>query len=130
MADFETPQSRNEAILQNMLGANNELLPPQSRIETLLTELLGKISSDSSGSASDNTLVKGALTNLMLNWSDYAVGITHIPSIKAGDTVACAIVYKYGALFGAVLLMSFHPNLPRPVYCRYFGGNWQTPLWL
>ncbi len=41
MADkFETPQSRNEAILQNMLGAENELLPPFSRIETLLLELL------------------------------------------------------------------------------------------
>lgn len=25
MADFETPQSRNEAILQNILGADNEL---------------------------------------------------------------------------------------------------------
>jgi hypothetical protein len=40
MAEFETPRSRNEAILQNMLGAENELLPPFSRIEALLLELL------------------------------------------------------------------------------------------
>ena len=37
---FGEPQSRNEAILQNMLGASNELGEPQSRIEYLLMELL------------------------------------------------------------------------------------------
>lgn len=42
MPDFDTPQSRNEAILQNMLGADNELLPPQSRIEVLLQMLLAQ----------------------------------------------------------------------------------------
>ena len=40
MADFDTPQSRNEAILQNMLGADNDLGEPQSRIEELLMQLL------------------------------------------------------------------------------------------
>lgn len=38
--NFGLPQSRNEAILQNMLGADNELLPPESRIEVLLQLLL------------------------------------------------------------------------------------------
>lgn len=37
---FEKPQSRNEAILQNMLGAKNVLEPPKSRIEALLQEIL------------------------------------------------------------------------------------------
>ena len=37
---FDAPQSRNEAILQNILGANNELGEPQSRIEDLLMQLL------------------------------------------------------------------------------------------
>lgn len=37
---FDRPQSRNEAILQNMLGAGNELERPQSRIEALLMALL------------------------------------------------------------------------------------------
>lgn len=40
MADFEAPQSRNEAILQNMLGAENELGDPLSRIEALLMQVL------------------------------------------------------------------------------------------
>ncbi|MBR1471869.1 MAG: hypothetical protein IJ600_09550 [Lachnospiraceae bacterium] len=37
---FPKPQSRNEAILQNMLGADNVLEPPQSRVEALLWEIL------------------------------------------------------------------------------------------
>lgn len=41
MADeFDEPQSRIEAILQNMLGANNELEEPQSRNEALLQQIL------------------------------------------------------------------------------------------
>lgn len=44
MPDFENPQSRNEAILQNILGADNNLSAPQSRIETLLLALLEMLS--------------------------------------------------------------------------------------
>ena len=44
MPDFNEPQSRNEAILQNCLGANNELGEPQSRIEELLMMLLEALS--------------------------------------------------------------------------------------
>lgn len=38
--EFETPRSRVEAILQNMLGAENVLPPPQSRIEYYLQKIL------------------------------------------------------------------------------------------
>lgn len=38
--EFNNPQSRNESILQNMLGAANELGLPESRIEALLMALL------------------------------------------------------------------------------------------
>lgn len=37
---FNTPQSRNEALLQNLLGAENEIGDPQSRIEAILTAML------------------------------------------------------------------------------------------
>ena len=37
---YDNPQSRVEAILQNMLGANNELQPPQTRVEELLLDIL------------------------------------------------------------------------------------------
>lgn len=42
MAEFGTPQSRNESILQNILGANNVLVPPESRIEDLLIQILNQ----------------------------------------------------------------------------------------
>ena len=38
----DTPQSNVEAILQNILGENNKLQPPQTRVEELLLELLDK----------------------------------------------------------------------------------------
>ena len=40
---MDEAQSRNEAIIQNILGANNELLPPESRIENLLFEILARL---------------------------------------------------------------------------------------
>lgn len=40
--DNFTPQSRNEALLANLLGQVNELGDPQSRNEALLMKLLGK----------------------------------------------------------------------------------------
>lgn len=43
MPEFEAPESRNEAILQNALGADNELTAPESRIESLLQQLLQKL---------------------------------------------------------------------------------------
>ena len=43
MSTFATPLSRNEAILQNCLGADNEIGAPQSRIEALLQELCAKM---------------------------------------------------------------------------------------
>ena len=43
MADFDTPQSRNEAILQNIVGADNELGDPMSRIEALLMQVLAVV---------------------------------------------------------------------------------------
>lgn len=43
MTEFETPESRNEAILQNILGADNELQAPQSRIEGYLQMILAML---------------------------------------------------------------------------------------
>ena len=37
---MDAPQSRNEAILQNILGADNPLMPPQSRVEAILQAIL------------------------------------------------------------------------------------------
>ena len=44
MSEFEAPISRIEAILQNILGADNEILPPFSRNEVLLIQIAGLLS--------------------------------------------------------------------------------------
>lgn len=41
MTEFDTPQSRNEALLQNILGADNPVEEPQSRNEAILQAILG-----------------------------------------------------------------------------------------
>lgn len=74
MAEFESPQSRNEAILQNILGADNELLPPESRIETLLQMLLAML-----GGGGDQTEVEIAYK--ILNKQNIA--ITHSSESRA-----------------------------------------------
>lgn len=53
---FGNPQSRNEAILQNILGADNTLGSPESRIEELLMQLLDAL--DDSGFGKSFTLVE------------------------------------------------------------------------
>lgn len=42
MTEFDAPQSRNEALLQNILGAENELEAPMSRNEKILHAILGE----------------------------------------------------------------------------------------
>lgn len=71
MSEFDSPQSRNEAILQNILGADNSLLPPESRIETLLQLLLEELQGGSSEVVVDNAL-SDTSTNPVQNKVIYA----------------------------------------------------------
>lgn len=64
---FDKPQSRNEAILQNMLGANNELEPPQSRIEYLLQQIL---ENGGGGGGQSAIHVKGVTTTALTDGCD------------------------------------------------------------
>ena len=124
--EFGLPQSRNEAILQNILGGSNTLLYPESRIEVLLMALLKNANVDASG----NENVMAALTNVKTDWNSYEAGITHVANVQAGGPVAGVIVYKYTNDYGAVLILSYHPMFPHPAYCRMFAGEWTTPYWL
>lgn len=124
--EFGLPESRNEAILQNILGGNNTLLYPQSRIEVLLMALLKNGNIDASG----NENVMAALNNVKENWESYDTGIVHIPNVQADGPVCGVIAYKYTNDYGAVLIISYHPMFPHPAYCRLFAGEWTTPYWL
>ena len=101
MADFEAPQSRNEAILQNMLGAENELGDPLSRIEALLMQLL----------------------DVIQNIEDNAVTIEEqTPSITAeSDT-------RY--ICGTVTSLSFIPSSSGICSVRFTSGTTPTVLTL
>lgn len=126
VSEFGTPESRNEAILQNILGGDNPLLYPESRIETLLLAQLYKDNID----ASQNPNIAAALEYLKTNWTTYDVGVSHVANIPAGGPVAAAIVYKYTDDYGAVLVLSYHPMFPHPAYCRMFAGEWTSPYWI
>lgn len=126
VSEFGTPQSRNEALLQNIIGGNNPILTPFSRIEVLLLALMEKINVD----ATKNPNLEAALQVVKTNWSNYEVGISHVAPVAAGGPVAGVIVYKHNDEYGAVLVMSYHPMFPHPAYCRLFAGEWQTPYWL
>ena len=54
--DLGAPQSRNEAILMNMLGATYDLSDPQSRIEYLLIEILNNGGGGGGGTTNYNAL--------------------------------------------------------------------------
>lgn len=56
MAEFDTPLSNVEAILQNALGAENEVVP-QSRVEELL-DRLDKALEDMDVGTSSNVLTR------------------------------------------------------------------------
>lgn len=126
VTEFGTPESRNEAILQNILGGTNPLLYPESRIETLLLALLEQQNID----ATQNPNIEAALSVIKENWTTYDVGFSFQTPIAAAGPVAGAIVWKYTDDYGAVLIISYHPMFPHPAYCRMFAGEWTTPYWL
>lgn len=126
VSEFGTPESRNEAILQNILGGNNPLLYPTSRIETLLLALLEQQNID----ASQNPNVAAALSVIKENWTSYETGFSFQSPVAAAGPVAGVIVWKYTDDYGAVLILSYHPMFPHPAYCRMFAGEWTTPYWI
>lgn len=67
MSDFEAPESRNEAILQNILGADNTLLPPESRIETLLQLLLEELEGGGGGTVVVDSALSDSSTHPVQN---------------------------------------------------------------
>lgn len=126
VSEFGDPQSRNEALLQNMLGGQNQILYPVSRIEVLLLALMNKMNVD----ASENANVQAALNVIKTNWASYDTGFSFQSPVAAAGPVAGVIVWKYTDDYGAVLIISYHPMFPHPTYCRLFAGEWETPYWL
>lgn len=102
---FDAPQSRSEAILQNMLGADNALEPPQSRVEDLLQQIL------ESGGGSGGEVTAAAVTTAIGNMTatqknttrtNLAVDKTATVETISGTTATIAAsantIYKCGEL--------------------------------
>lgn len=54
--------TRIEAILENILGADNEILPPMSRNEVLLIQIMGMLQEDI-----PNTVITSAQIDTIIN---------------------------------------------------------------
>jgi hypothetical protein len=93
MQEFNSPESRNEAILQNILGADNSLLPPESRIETLLQMLLEELQGGSSEVVVDDDLSKSS-TNPVQNKVISANLLSAIAGITPNDNGSMELYSK------------------------------------
>lgn len=105
MPEFEAPESRNEAILQNILGADNDLLPPESRIETLLQELLAKLGGGDGEPQIDYKILNKqniAITHsseIRANYNAYLIltqiGIVYVKIVSGTGTAETLAGYSY-----------------------------------
>lgn len=99
---FKNLQSRVEAILQNMLGAENVLEPPQSRVEELLLLLLEQGSTGGEVTAEAVAAAIGNMTQEQLSQVLEDIGAEPLPIVDAvtGTTPTIAAVdnhiYKCG----------------------------------
>lgn len=82
---FDKPQSRNEAILQNILGANNALEPPQSREEYLLQEILNNGGGGGGGGVSVKEITDTSVAGVVE--PQEKVTVTLSPSLTSGEKV-------------------------------------------
>lgn len=90
--EFGEPQSANEAILQNMLGANNVIREPQSRIEAMLKEILD---GGGMGGADMTAYVKSAnKTNGNLKWEFTQAGTFYVCVVASYTESSSTSVYK------------------------------------
>lgn len=108
--DFLEPLSANEAILQNMLGAENELREPESRIEELLLELLEQ---GSTGGEVTPASVATAISNMNETQKEATRGyldVSAIPNVvtvsgtTASIEAAANTIYECGELSALTII--------------------------
>lgn len=102
---MNAPESRNEAILQNMLGADNTLGEPQSPIETLLQELLAKLGGGSGDPQVDYKILNKQTITIThssesrANYNAYLimtqVGIVYVKIVNGEGTAEAIAGYPY-----------------------------------
>ena len=101
MSEYGEPQSRNETILQNMLGEDYPMLEPQSRIETLLQALLGEWQTIEGNIPSVETIT-GTVSNRDLTFKYYDNN-QELHDLTINARSITMTLYKYGKLYTGVL---------------------------
>ena len=84
---YGIPQSRIEAILQNMLGEDNELVPPQSRNEELLLRILVMWKSGQQAAAATDgvSLIDGMGGTIAHYTKDEFLALDALPAVPPRD---------------------------------------------
>lgn len=100
-------QGRNAAILENILGADNDLLPPESPIEDLLQQLLAKLGGGSGEPQIDYKILNKqniAITHSSESRAKYnayliltQIGIVYIKIVDGVGTATNLAGYTYTA---------------------------------
>lgn len=94
--EFRTPQSANEAALQNWAGADNELRAPQSRIEKLLLAILGEnVTPDPPQSVNEELLTQILEQGVGGNSAIYTSEVLKVGDTISGETFT-QIISNYG----------------------------------
>ena len=102
--DFLEPESRNEAILQNMLGADNELVAPQSRIEYLLQEILEQGGTGGEVTPASVATAISGMSSAQKESSRESLDVSAIPTVEtvtgttASIEAAANTIYECGEL--------------------------------
>ena len=102
---MSTPESRNVAILQNILGADNDLLPPESPIESLLQQLLAKLGGGSGDPQVDYKILNKQTITIThssesrANYNAYLIltqiGIVYVKIVNGEGTAENLAGYTY-----------------------------------
>lgn len=86
MSNFSDPQSRNEAIIQNILGASNVLEDPQSRVETILQAILNNSSYTAEAKSRIEEILIAILNGQSYNKTTYSRNEAILKAIANGGT--------------------------------------------
>ena len=127
---FKNLQSRVEAILQNMLGAENVLEPPQSRVEELLLLLLEQRSTGGEVTAEAVAAAIGNMTQEQLSQVLEDIGAEPLPivDVVAGTTPTIAAADNHAYTCGEVTSLTITGGTTGEYIVVFTSGSTPTVL--
>lgn len=117
--DFNKPLSRVEAILQNMLGGENDLDIPKSRIEKLLLLLLDKVSEGSEEDFQQESVSgSGSISKTLESGKTYCFGGINISELNltldSSENGNEHYRFLFSTASGVIPILNFSPTVIFP----------------